>query len=316
MSVGGNDAGFSDVLTTCALPSWASNCNGAIDRAQTYIRTTMPGQLAALYAAIRARAPGAVVVVVGYPRIFNGEDCNALTWFSPSEESRLNASADLINATTAAQAAAAGFRFANPTAPFVGHAVCDSPEWINGLSYPISESYHPNRSGHAGGYTPVVSPALTGAVVTVSRSVLAEARDAADAQAALQRTYAASRRSASSPSGSRAPTSAPPRSGAPRSSTASTSTAGWTARGSDRTGLSRQASRRCPSPPACPTGDLGAAAGRPRMKSAPATKPRMGTTVSSMVSSWPFALASSIALSMVSAVHSMSTSRTWVPSSR
>ncbi len=191
VSVGGNDAGFSDVLTTCALPSWASNCNGAIDRAQAYIRTTMPGQLAALYAAIRARAPGAVVVVVGYPRIFNGEDCNALTWFSPSEESRLNASADLINATTAAQAAAAGFRFADPTTPFVGHAVCDSPEWLNGLSYPISESYHPNRSGHSGGYTPVVSPALTGAVVTVSRSVLAEARDAADAQAALQRTYAA-----------------------------------------------------------------------------------------------------------------------------
>ncbi len=236
VSVGGNDAGFSDVLTTCALPSWASNCNGAIDRAQTYIRTTMPGQLATLYAAIRTRAPGAVVVVVGYPRIFNGEDCNALTWFSPSEESRLNASADLINATTAAQAAAAGFRFANPTTPFVGHAVCDSPEWINGLSYPISESYHPNRSGHSGGYTPVVSPALTGAVVTVSRSVLAEARDAADAQAALQRTYAATD-AAIEPESVRAPGPPLPRGrGAPRSSTASTSTAGWTARDSDRTG--------------------------------------------------------------------------------
>ena len=264
VSVGGNDAGFSDVLTTCALPSWASNCNGAIDRAQTYIRNTMPGQLATLYAAIRTRAPGAVVVVVGYPRIFNGEDCNALTWFSPSEESRLNASADLINATTAAQAAAAGFRFANPTAPFVGHAVCDSPEWINGLSYPISESYHPNRSGHSGGYTPVVSPALTGAVVTVSRSVLAEARDAADAQAALQRTYAATdaaieperfarpdlrspdvRRAAEQHGVDLRPLARPP----------------GTLTGPARAVRPR---RRCPSPPACPTGDLGAAAGRPR----------------------------------------------------
>ena len=47
------------------------------------------------------------ITVVGYPRIFNGSDCNALTWFSPSEETRLNQTADLINATTAAVAAAA-----------------------------------------------------------------------------------------------------------------------------------------------------------------------------------------------------------------
>ena len=178
------------MLTTCALPSWASNCDGAINGAQSYIRGAMSAQLATLYAAIRTRAPSAVVVVVGYPRIFNGQDCNALTWFSSSEETKLNATADLLNATTAAQAAAAGFRFANPTTPFIGHAWCGSPEWINGLSYPISESYHPNRSGHASGYTPTVSPQLTGAVVTVTRSVRAAARDAAGAQAALQRTYA------------------------------------------------------------------------------------------------------------------------------
>ena len=190
ISVGGNDAGFSDVLTTCALPSWASNCDGAINGAQSYIRNSAPAQLAALYAAIRTRAPSAVVVVVGYPRIFNGQDCNALTWFSSSEGTKLNATADLLNATTAAQAEAAGFRFANPTTPFIGHAWCGSPEWINGLSYPISESYHPNRSGHEAGYTPTVSPQLTGAVVTVTRSVRATARDAAGAQAELQRTYA------------------------------------------------------------------------------------------------------------------------------
>ena len=44
-----------------------------------------------------------------------------------------------------------------------GHAVCDEPEWINGLSNPIRESYHPNRAGHSSGYTPLVSPLLTGA---------------------------------------------------------------------------------------------------------------------------------------------------------
>ena len=163
ISVGGNDAGFADVITECALPGWASNCNGAVDGAQAYINNTLPGRLSTLYASIRAKAPNATVVVVGYPRIFNGEDCNAGTFFSPAEETRLNATADLLNSKTAAQASAKGFTFANPTSRFVGHAVCDSPEWLNGLSNPIAESYHPNRTGHSGGYTPLVSPLLTGA---------------------------------------------------------------------------------------------------------------------------------------------------------
>jgi lysophospholipase L1-like esterase len=194
ISVGGNDAGFANVLTTCAQPAWLSNCNGAVDGAQAYIRNTLPAALTTLYAAIRARAPQAKVTVVGYPRIFNGEDCNLLTWFSPTEESRLNATADLINATTAARASAAGFTFANPTSRFVGHAVCDSPEWLNGLSNPITESFHPNRSGHASGYTPTVSPSVTGAKVSVTPALLTRASASSDRLARQQRAYSAADR--------------------------------------------------------------------------------------------------------------------------
>ena len=160
LSVGGNDAGFSSVITECAQPGWASDCNGAIDTAQAFINNTLPGRLSTLYASIRAKAPNAKVVVVGYPRIFNGEDCNAATWFSPTEESRLNATADLMNSKISAQASAEGFSFANPTSRFVGHAVCDSTEWLNGLSNPVSESYHPNRTGQSSGYVPLVSGLL------------------------------------------------------------------------------------------------------------------------------------------------------------
>ena len=194
ISVGGNDAGFADVLTECALPGWASNCNGKINTAQAYITNTLPSALATLYAGIRSRAPYAKVVVVGYPRIFNGEDCNAFTWFSPTEEARLNQTADLINARTAAAAAAAGFSFADPTSAFVGHAVCDNPEYLNGLSYPVSESYHPNVAGHASGYTPVVSTTVGGAFA-VTAKVRADAAASARSQAALQRQYAAADRS-------------------------------------------------------------------------------------------------------------------------
>jgi len=171
ISVGGNDAGFADVLTECAQPGWMSNCNGAIDGAQYIINNVLPGRLSTLYSSIKSRAPSAKVIVVGYPRIFNGEDCNAGTWFSPTEESRLNYTADLLNAKTAAAASAKGFTFANPTSRFIGHAVCDDVEWINGLSYPIVESYHPNRSGHASGYVPVTKP-LFGVTVTAGTSAM------------------------------------------------------------------------------------------------------------------------------------------------
>ena len=191
ISVGGNDAGFSDVLTTCAQPAWMSNCNGAIDRAQAYINNTLPAAVRNLYASIRSKAPNAKVVVAGYPRIFNGEDCNALTWFSPSEETRLNQTANLLNGKLSAASGTAGFSWANPTTRFVGHAVCDSPEWINGLSYPISESYHPNRAGHSSGYTPLVSPRLTGTAVAATAATLRAARSSEATLAARQRKYAA-----------------------------------------------------------------------------------------------------------------------------
>src|SRR6476661_6746873 len=77
LSVGGNDAGFSDVLTECAKPGWMSNCDGKINTAQSFINNTLPGQLNTLYASIHSKAPNAVVTIVGYPRIFNGDDCNA-----------------------------------------------------------------------------------------------------------------------------------------------------------------------------------------------------------------------------------------------
>lgn len=147
LTVGGNDAGFGSVMVACAQPGWASDCDGAIDSAQAYIAERLPGQLNSLYRAVRSAAPRARVLVVGYPRLFDGEDCNAGTWFSPAEESRLNATADLLDEVIARRAAAHGFGFADPRATYTGHSVCASVEWINGLSDPLAESFHPNRLG-------------------------------------------------------------------------------------------------------------------------------------------------------------------------
>jgi lysophospholipase L1-like esterase len=158
ITVGGNDAGFSDVITECALPGWLSNCDGAINAAQSFINNTLPGRLTNVYNAIKSRSPNAIVIVLSYPRLFMGVDCNAGTFFSASEMTRLNQTADLLRNVTQSRALAAGanFRFKDAIPPFTGHAVCSSSEWINGLSNPIGESYHPNRTGHSGGYAPLV----------------------------------------------------------------------------------------------------------------------------------------------------------------
>lgn len=161
VTAGGNDAGFGPVLTECALPAWASDGAAAIEGAQDWVESRLRPDLLALYAGVREHAPEATVVAVGYPQIFAGEDCNAFTWFSPDELAGVNATADLINAETAAAAQATGCLFADPVPVFLGHAVCQD-EWVNGLSYPVEASYHPNRSGHALGYAPLVGPVLTG----------------------------------------------------------------------------------------------------------------------------------------------------------
>jgi hypothetical protein len=68
----------------------------------------------------------------------------------------MNATADLLRDVTSARAAAYGFTFKDAIPSFVGHAVCSSTEWLNGLSNPTSDSYHPNRVGHSSGYAPLV----------------------------------------------------------------------------------------------------------------------------------------------------------------
>jgi lysophospholipase L1-like esterase len=155
VTIGGNDAGFSSIVTQCALP-WPWSCEGELTTAEGFIRNTLPSRLDSTYAAIRSRAPNARVIVLGYPRLFMGVDCNGGTFFSGTEMSRMNSIADLLSSVTQARATAAGFTFKSAITPFTGHAVCSSSEWLNGLSSPVEESFHPNRAGNSSGYEPLV----------------------------------------------------------------------------------------------------------------------------------------------------------------
>ncbi len=155
ITVGGNDAGFSSIITSCALP-WPWSCEGELTEAERFIRGTLPGRLETLYGRIHTDAPNATVVVLGYPRLFMGVDCNAGTFFSTTEMSRMNGIADLLKTVTQERASAHGFTFKDAIPGFTGHAICSESEWLNGLSNPVEESFHPNRTGHRSGYEPLV----------------------------------------------------------------------------------------------------------------------------------------------------------------
>ena len=108
--------------------------------------------------------------MAGYPRLFDGEDCHPLTFFSRTEMRRLNETADLANDEIAAAAGRAGFAVADPTSRFLGHAVCSDAPWLRTLSLDVVESFHPTATGHRLGYTPVVAAALPKALRTGARA--------------------------------------------------------------------------------------------------------------------------------------------------
>jgi lysophospholipase L1-like esterase len=148
ITIGGNDAGFSNVIINCALVYFT--CGSAISEADEFIRKKLPGLLETTYKDIRAKATSAKVVVLGYPKLFTkeGKTCN-VNFLTSGNEKRMNESAELLDGVIKGRAEAAKFTFVNPTSAFEPHEVCSSSEWLNGQSNPLSESYHPNVSGYA-----------------------------------------------------------------------------------------------------------------------------------------------------------------------
>ncbi|HET9143842.1 SGNH/GDSL hydrolase family protein [Actinophytocola sp.] len=149
ISIGGNDIGFADIVTTCTFGS-NSTCVNRVNEARAQAQSVLPGRLDAVYTAIRDRAPAARVIVLGYPRLFTAGSC---FWFSTTKRNALNTAANELSDVIAGRAGAAGFTYEDARDNFAGHEVCTSSPWINGINLGnIVESYHPNAAGHRNGY--------------------------------------------------------------------------------------------------------------------------------------------------------------------
>ncbi|GAA2922105.1 SGNH/GDSL hydrolase family protein [Kitasatospora cinereorecta] len=152
LSIGGNDSGFASTMLSCQY-STLSACERALETAGEYVVNELPGELDSLYATVRARAPHAEVVVIGYPHLYK-EGGLCLGGLSSAKRTAVNRGSDLLNATIAGRAAAAGFAFADGRPAFAGHEICTSDAWISG------SNVHPTAEGHASAYLPAFSAAL------------------------------------------------------------------------------------------------------------------------------------------------------------
>lgn len=160
VQVGGNEAGFVPVLSVCAQVDSDAACAAANGQSQAFLSRGFGPAVTQLFAVVRAQAPRARLVVVGYPRLFGGKNCSPLVEFTATERALLNDTVDLLNSRLAAAADAVGARFANPTWAFGGHAWCSKLPFVNGSADPVVASFHPNALGQALGYLPVVGRQL------------------------------------------------------------------------------------------------------------------------------------------------------------
>lgn len=157
ITVGGNDDGFTDVMTTCVLNT-TDACLNRIGAARSYAGNVLPGRLDAVYDAIRAKAPYAHVVVVGYPRFYRLGQARCVG-LSEAKRTALNAAADTLDSVIEKRAVDHGFAFADVRGAFGGHELCSGTTWLHSVTLTVFESYHPTAVGQSGGYLPVFSAA-------------------------------------------------------------------------------------------------------------------------------------------------------------
>jgi lysophospholipase L1-like esterase len=170
IGIGGNDIGFSSILTSCAQDSlsnpFGAPCKkrytaGGTDQLQARIAATAP-KLASVLRAVHAAAPNARLAVVGYPAILpdTGSGCWPVVPIAIGDVPYLRGIEKSLNAMLSATAAGNGASYVDVYPPSIGHDTCKSTSarWVEGL-IPVNEAapFHPNMAGERGMAAAVVA---------------------------------------------------------------------------------------------------------------------------------------------------------------
>lgn len=159
ITVGGNDVGFSSIMTTCALHG-TSACVAAVDTAEGVAQNTLPQRLDATFDAITSGAPAAKVVALGYPLFYQLH-----VWYciglSETSRAKIDEGIGIVDRQIALAAARHGFRYADVRSAFTGHQLCSGSKWLHAVDLAdLNESYHPTATGQLDGYLPVFSATI------------------------------------------------------------------------------------------------------------------------------------------------------------
>ncbi|GAB3980924.1 SGNH/GDSL hydrolase family protein [Plantactinospora veratri] len=163
VQIGGNDIGFSGIISDCAEASLSSPLgspcknrytSGGTDQLQARIAATAP-KVTAVLQAVRQAAPGARVVVLGYPAIVpdTGNGCWPVVPIAYQDVPYLRGIAKSLNAMLASTATANGATYADVYTPSIGRDACKSSgtRWVEGLVPQNSAApFHPNARGEQG----------------------------------------------------------------------------------------------------------------------------------------------------------------------
>ncbi|HUI60318.1 MAG TPA: SGNH/GDSL hydrolase family protein, partial [Steroidobacteraceae bacterium] len=153
ITIGGNDAGFAGIMERCVLEP-VHACVHAISSAQSFASRALSTRLDATLLAIHAHAPTARVVVLDYPEIYDISRSATCVGISTIKRRAIDRGADRLDRVIAAAAARNGDVFRDVRRYFSGHEICDPGSWLNSLTWPLADSYHPTASGQELGYLP------------------------------------------------------------------------------------------------------------------------------------------------------------------
>lgn len=161
LTIGGNNAHFPEVIGYCAVRFNRQLCKDfygdSVDNSIINLSKSSGGRiednLPDLYTAIRAKAPAAKVIVLGYPRLFPTDRksmCNIAVGkaFRPEDMNWINGELTKLNTAISDAAQKAGFDYVNVTDAFKGHELCTKSPYVNGVVLlDPQQSFHPNKDG-------------------------------------------------------------------------------------------------------------------------------------------------------------------------